>query len=191
MTTEQFIAKQQAKIAELVKANKPLALAVKSVMALQSDRIFLKGKNKFGAPIGTYENNEVRINPNKSPKKFTPKGKEGNTTKKNGEPYKTGYFSNWLSYKKAIGKNKNVSTVDLFWTGELLRNWANAGTDSNALKQPNAVKIDANTYQVGLSEHNANKVKRYGLNDVFGINKFEKDMFLKAFQFETNRFLNL
>lgn len=190
MSTDEFIKKQQDKLNELIKENKPLALAVKSVMALQADRIFIKGQNSEGGDIGDYGYNEVHINPKDSPKKFTPRGKNGKTRKKNGEPYKTGYFANWLEYKKTIGKNKNINTVDLYWRGELLRNWANSTSDGKALSNPNALKINANKYVVAISEYNANKVERYGLQRVFGVSKSEKEMFLKALNFEVNRFMS-
>ena len=159
MTTNDFIKDLDKKIADLNKFDKPLLLGVKSVMALQSKRIFLDAKNKDGSDIGAYEGGEIYVNPNNSPKKFTPKGKSGATKKKNGEPYKTGYFANYLEYKKAIGGNKRTSGVDLLLFGELSRDWANAEVISKA----EAKRISPHEYVVDLKEFNKNKVERYGV----------------------------
>lgn len=176
MTTNDFVKDLDKKIAELVKFDKPLLLSVKSVMALQSKRIFLDAKNKDGGDIGTYEGGEIYVNPNNSPKKFTPKGKSGATKKKNGEPYKTGYFANYLDYKKTIGGNKRTSGVDLLLFGELSRDWANAEVISKA--EPK--KVSPHEYVVDLKEFNKNKVERYGVDRVFGLSKFEKDTLLRV-----------
>lgn len=184
MTTDEFIKQQQEKINAIVKTNKPLLFAVRSVMALQSNRIFTKGFNKNGSVIGDYEDKEVYIDPKNSPKKFTPKGKNGKTKKANGEPYKTGYFANWLEFKKTIGKNKNISTVDLLYKGELSRSWSNG-----RVEKPEATKINANYYVVQIPEHDADKVKRYGLNEVFGLSKNEKESFFKVLNYELGQAL--
>lgn len=184
MSTDEFIKQQNEKLNAIVKNNKPLLFAVRSVMALQSNRIFLKGLNKNGSAIGDYGSNEIHINPKNSPKKFTPRGKSGKTKKKNGEPYKTGYFSNWLEYKRAIGKNKNINTVDLKWSNELNRSWANG-----KVTNPQATKINVHQYVVELSENNINKVERYGVNEIFGISKSEKDAFMKVLQAELTKAL--
>lgn len=184
-TTNDLIKNIDKKIAELVKYNKPLLLAVKSVTALQSQRIFIDGKNKSGSEIGDYSPNEVRINPKDSPKNFTPRGKNGKTKKENGEPYKTGYFANYLEFKKTIGRNKNTNTVDLQLFGELSRDWANANTIAKA--QP--TKVSVNEYIIDLKAINVKKVERYGVNQVFGLSKSEKDKFYSTLQYELKKAL--
>lgn len=183
MTIDEFNKKLEEKIKLIEKENKPLLLAVKSITALQSKRIFLDGKNAAEAPIGEYKNREYWINPKNSPKKFTPKGKDGKTKFKNGEPHKTGYFTNWLAHKEAIGRNKRVKTVDLLYTGELSRNWANAEILSKAA----ATKITQHNYIVSLTQKNKDKTERYG--NVLGLSKKEKDIFLKVVQFELKKAL--
>lgn len=179
MTTDEFIKKQQGKIDDIIKKDKPLMVAVRSIMALQSNRIFLRGINKSGNVIGDYGSNELHINPKNSPKKFIPKGKNGKAKKANGEPYKTGYFANWLEYKITIGKNKTIKTVDLKLSNELNRSWANGKVNS-----PQATKINVHQYNVELSENNINKVERYGVDDVFGLSKNEKYEFYRILQLE-------
>lgn len=197
MTTDEFINQQNEKIKAIIKDNKPLLFAVRSVMALQSNRIFTKGLNKNGSVIGTYKGGEIYVSLEDSPVKFTPKGKpqngktprdrnaiDINTRKKvkiksNNEARKTGYFPNYLAYKKTIGKNKTVQSVDLKLSNELNRSWSNGKVNN-----PQATKINANHYVVELSQNNINKVERYGVGDVFGLSKNEKDSFMKVLQAE-------
>lgn len=183
MTTEEFIKKQEAKIRDIVKENKPLALAVKSIMAIQAKRIFIDGKNASEGLIGEYSDNEIYVSPNanKGLPKFPLKGKNGNTKFENGNDHKTGYFKNYLAFKKSIGRNKNIQSVDLFLTGSLLRNWAN----SEAIGGAQAKKITPNKYIVGISELNFKKAERYG--NVFSLSVKEKETFLKVIQFEYNK----
>lgn len=183
MTTEDFIKKQEARIAAIEKANKPLEIAVRSVMSLQSKRIFLEAKNANEGVIGIYKGGETYISPktNKGLPSFPLKGKAGKDTFENGNKHKSGYFKNYLSYKKTIGRNKNTLNVDLFLTGELSRNWANA----EALTNAQAKKINQHNYIVELSEKNAKKVTRYG--NVFGLSSKEKIKFLEVIQFELTK----
>lgn len=183
MTTDQFIAKMNKKIEAIEKFDKPLELAVRSVMSLQSKRIFLEGKNSDEGLIGQYGDKEIYVSPSTYPtlKKFPLKGKSGKTTFKNGSPHKTGYFPDYLSFKKAVGKNKKISTVDLFLTGELHRDWAN----SEVIGKADATKVNQHNYIVTLSEENQNKVERYGR--VFNLSLRERGMFLKTVQFELGK----
>lgn len=183
MTTDDFIKKQNAKIKAIIKENKPLAIAVKSMMAIQAKRIFLDGKNADEGIIGEYSDNEIYVSPNanKGLPKFPLKGKDGSIKFKNGNEHKTGYFKNYGAFKKAIGRNKRIQTVDLFLTGQLLRNWANA----EALTKASARKVNPNNYIVAITDLNFKKAERYG--NVFGLSKREKETFLKVIQFEYNK----
>jgi len=184
-------------IESIIKLDKPLEISVRSMMAIQSKRIFLNGKNSDGGNIGDYSTNPVYISLEDSPKSFTPKGKPGGkkdknalvsdirtrTTKKvkvkaNGSERKTGYFESYLSYKVAIGRNAKVKTVDLFLSGELHRDWAN----SESFTKQEATKINQHNYVVSLSENNANKVDRYG--KVFNLSVKERTIFLDLVQKE-------
>lgn len=182
MTTDEFIKKMNEKVSQIQKVNKPLELAVRSVMSLQSRRIFLQAQNSDNSVIGIYKGGEIYINPTKNPfnrvKKVATKGKTGKSVFDNGQPHKTGYFKNWLNYKKTIGRNANTLNVDLFLTGDLHRNWANAKIGA----PPQAVKINANHYQTRLSDENFKKVERYGR--VFNLSTREKSEFLRVLNVE-------
>lgn len=185
MSVDEFNKKLDAKILAIQTQNKPLELAVRSVMTLQARRIFVQAKKVDGSNIGEYVKKPVYISPdsNKSLPKFPLKGKSGETKFKNGKEHKTGYFENFLDFKKEIGRNKNVQTVDLFLTGDLQRNWANAESLRDA--KPN--KISNDHYNITLRNENYVKTLRYG--NVFGITPGEKEAFLKVAQFEFRKAL--
>lgn len=162
----------------IIKLDKPLEIAVRSVMAIQSKRIFLQGLNSDESIIGQYSKKPVYISLKDSPKKFTPKGKPETGRKiKKGER-KTGYFENYLAYKTTIGRNAKVKTVDLFLSGELHRDWAN----SESFAKQEATKINQHNYVVSLSEKNQNKVDRYGM--IFNLSVRERGIFLGLVQTE-------
>lgn len=191
MTTDQFILKMSKQIQDIKEHDKPLALAVKSVMALQHQRIFRDGLNSRGSVIGTYKKKDIYISGDLAgdlgikqiPKPF--KGKTGKSKFKNGELHKSGYFESFLAYKKKIGKNNKIQTIDLFLSGNLQRNWANA-----ELKQPpRAIKLSVHRYIVGLSQENAVKVSKKGTDlmrygRVFNLSVVEKGKFLAVIQHE-------
>lgn len=211
MTTDQFIIKVDKQLQDVLKFDKPLALAVKSVMALQSERIFLNAKNTDGGIIGEYKKKGIYVPLLDSPKKFTPKGKPnadgkapkdtnltvirfGTKSKKkikaSGLERKTGYFESWLNYKTAIGMNQRNKTVDLMWRGELHRNWAN----SKILGEANAIKKGIHNYIVALSENNIKKISSKGTDGlrygrVFNLSKHEKESFMKVINYELKKAL--
>lgn len=184
MTTDDFISKLNEKIKLIEDFDKPLELAVRSTMALQSERIFFNGKNTEGSIIDKYVQKGIYIS-----QKITKdlgiaaipeplKGKTGESKFKNGKPHKTGYFENFLGFKKAVGKGEKMSTVDLFLSGKLHRDWANAEMEQPA----QATKVSQHNYIVSISEENHNKVERYGR--VFNLSISERLAFLKVIKFE-------
>lgn len=176
MTTDGFIAKLNRQMEAIIKDDRPLMIAVRDIMALQSNRIFKRGLNSNETAIGQYKKKPIYVPLLDSPKSFTPKGKPGAAKKI--KDRKTGYFTSWLNYKETIGRNKNVKTVDLFWRGDLHRNWAN-GEMNEAAK---AVKINQHNYITQLSDLNQNKVERYG--KVFNLSIRERGIFLSRIQQE-------
>lgn len=183
MTIDEFAKKIEERIKLIEKEDKPLLLAVKHTTSLQSNRIWIQGKNADESIIGEYKNREYYVNPNNSPKKFPTKGKTDKATFKNGNPHKTGYFKGWLNFKTTIGRNQKVKTVDLFYTGALAKNWANAEVVSKA----QAIRINQHNYIVSLTEKNKAKTERYG--NVFGLSKKERGAFLFIAQSEFKKAL--
>lgn len=201
MTTNEWIAKNNRKLQELLRNDKPLFLAVASVMAEQSNRIFLKGLNTAGGLIGEYVKKPVRISREWVESLQLPgtsvvyQGKNGDTkhtnSRKNnkdgkggwneGDEYKTGYFpGGFLEFKESIGRNKDIKSVDLYLTGTLHGHWANnpGGVRSIA----NARKLTAHKYYVSITNDDADKVERYG--NVFGVNAKELKLFRDVAQYE-------
>lgn len=197
MTTNDFISKLNRQIEAIIKLDKPLEIAVRSMMAIQSKRIFLNGLNSSESVIGQYVKKPVYISLEGSPESFTPKGKPGGkkdknllvsnistrVTKKikvkaNGSERKTGYFENFLAYKTTIGRNVRIKTYDLFLSGELHRDWAN----SESFAKPEATKTNQHNYVVNLSEINQKKVDKLGR--VFNLSVKERTIFLDLVQKE-------
>lgn len=178
MTPEEFKMRLEKNIDQILKTDKPLNFGVRSVMALQSKRIFIEGKNASGGLIGEYGKNPIYVSEKSRLKTNLPsfelKGKYGDTKFENGEPHKSGYFESYYDFKKAIGRNKNISSVDLFLTGELHRHWAN----SDDLTKAEARKVNQHYYYVAISNTDAKKVEKYG--NVFGLTKEEKETFYKV-----------
>lgn len=185
MTTDEFIRKQNDKIAQIEKTNKPLEIAVRSMMSIQSKRIFLQGQNANNGIIGSYSAKEIYVSPkaNKGLPNFPLKGKLGKADFKNGNKHKSGYFKNYLDFKTTIGRNQRIKTVDLFLTGQLSRNWANSESLSNA----QATRVTQHNYIITLTEKNAVKTERYG--NVFGLSIKERQKFLEVIQFELTKAL--
>lgn len=181
MKTADFIAKLNRQIESIIKLDKPLEIAVRSMMAIQSKRIFLNGLNSNESVIGQYVKKPVYISLKDSPKSFIPKGKPG--ANKKIKDRKTGYFESYLAYKTTIGRNARVKTVDLFLSGALHRDWAN----SESFAKQEATKINQHNYVVSLSENNANKVDRYG--KVFNLSAKERVIFLDLVQKELSKAL--
>ncbi|MES2592392.1 MAG: hypothetical protein V4608_10935 [Bacteroidota bacterium] len=182
MTTDEFVQKLNAKIQAIEKEDKPLQIAVRSIMALQSKRIFLEGKNSSEGNIGEYSKKNIYVSDTIRQEaripKFPLKGKNGKEAFKNGNKHKSGYFENYLGFKTSIGRNKRIKTVDLFLSGDLHNNWAN----SEVVGKANAIRVNQHNYTVLLSEKNQNKAKRYGR--VFNLSANEKSKFLLVIQSE-------
>lgn len=171
----------------IVEKNIPLQLAVRSVMAMQSKRIFLEGKNSKGGIIGQYGTNHLYVSETYRNKtnlpKFPLKGKYGDKKFKNGKYHKSGYFENYLAFKKAVKLNKRIGTVDLFLTGTLHRHWAN----SDKVGIAEARKVNANHYYVAISDEDYKKINRY--QNVFNLSLQEKQTFYKVLSGELKKAL--
>lgn len=176
MTTEQFIKQQEDKLLKIA-ADKPFITAVKSITALQYKRIFKQGLNASGSLIGNYSNNPLYVSLENSPRKFQPKGKPPKP--KDIKDRKSGYFANYLTYKKAIGRNQTINSVDLFLNGELQRDFLNSKTEAS----PEPKKKGSNVLYFSLDDFNYKKVEKYG--NVFGLTSDEISKFVEILKFET------
>lgn len=77
------------KIVEAIRSDKPKRIAATTVLALQKDRIFNKGKAADDSQIGTYSTNPISIAKNKQAR----------------QTGKTFFKGGYSEYKSAVGKN--------------------------------------------------------------------------------------
>lgn len=99
-----------------------LARAALSVYAQHAPRIFEQGKAADGSPIGSYSTDPTYINPADSPQKFSPVGKTGRSTFKNGKPHVTRYFGGgYKQFRATVGRESGTVNLDLF--GDMRRNY--------------------------------------------------------------------
>jgi len=180
LTVDQFIAKQRKALAAFEDDRKsPLRIAAYDTHAKMCARIFEEGENAEGGNIGTYNStNPLYINPNTSPKKLAPKGKDGQTKFKNGKPHKTAYVSSYKDYRSKIGRQ--VSKVDFILSGELRSDFSNG-------RIPTPEKVNNYKYVAGVKkEINAKKIE--GLEEKFGtvfkLTKEERKNFKDIQEFE-------
>lgn len=191
MTTEQFIQKQNERIAEIVKNNRPLMKAVYSIVGDQAIRIFQDGKNSNDAKIGSYNSsNPLYVNTSKrAPIKNAPKGKTGQSKFKNGNTHKSTYYN---SYKDFRSKQKRESGfVNLRLTNELQSGFSNVkiSTSSTSVPEARPIKVNAHHYKLEVKDNNVKKVirleKKYG--KIFNLTKKERAKFIQALQSELAR----
>jgi len=100
-----------------------VAQALLNSFEAMQERIFVEGKNSFGAPIGKLSLDPGYFNPKDfpAPSGFTGKGKTGKATFKNGKAHVTTYFSEGYNKAKTAG-GRNLSTpgnADMYLTGQL------------------------------------------------------------------------
>ena len=163
-------------------ASQPFALAVSTVHADMSKRIFTDGKNTQNARIGRYNTTEpIYVNPNLSPgTKFDPVGKTGKSTfASTGEAHKTGYFKSYKNYRAKIGRP--VGKVDLQLSDQLKINFENG-----------VVKINNFEYDLIVTDLSKDKIdgneERFK-SEIFQMTKQEKENFDKYYEDELNEAL--
>lgn len=176
-----------------IKENKPLKIAAQTIHTLRVLRIFHEGLNQNGSSIGTYNTStEIYASNDQLRKKGTGKGKNGQSTFKNGNKHKTSYYKSYRDLK--VQQGFNASGVDLRMTNNFQSDYANATLNKTSDKSPEAkpFKANVNTYQEKLSrQENVDKLegfeKKYG--KVFNFTAGEKKAFQKTYNFEANQIL--
>lgn len=179
MSIDQFIQAQRKKLKELINENKPLAIAATSTHTLQVDRIFGKGEGIAGK-IGNYNTTKpLYVNPDDSPKSFPTKGKpkkdkEGQSVFQSGKKHKTGFFTSYSAFRKAIGRQTNF--IDLKLTNLLFSDYANSLRKVNPFRWVSGLKNAANFDKLdGLK-------KRFG--PITDLSKNEKESFFNILEKE-------
>lgn len=180
MTVEQWVAKLDARIAEL-SDEKIMKAAILDITADVVQRVFVEGKNSKNTAIGRYSRKPIYVNPKNSPKKFSPMGKTGSRFK-NKKSHKTRYFNGgYANFKTFIGKGDKVN---LWLFGELRSDAASValrkiqgGFDWRLKKDINQKKVEYLT-------------KHFGGTSIFGLTKDERTKFERNVRAEVLRIMN-
>lgn len=196
MTGAEFNKKLQAKLATLRSTNKPMEIAIRSVMALSIRRIFVNGQDINGRTF-RYSSRPIYVNPKSSPVKIAPIGKNQRAKFQNGRRKKTRYFGGgYKEFRQKINRESGHMNFRLF--NELQLDYANSRLSNIAssnvvIQNPTPTRIDQNHYQIRLRDNNAKKVA--GLEDrlksqIFTHSDTEKKELARLVEFELGKFLN-
>ena len=155
MTTAEFNKKLDEQLIKISNA-KFLLTSVTAVHSRQVKRIFEQGLNGDGVKIGNYNSSDpLYVNPDDSPKSFPTKGKNGETTFKNGKKHKTGYFDSYKAFRRAI--SRETGFVNLRLTENLKFDFTNSLTlmgdvyVTGTKKKENTLKADGAINKYGVA----------------------------------------
>ena len=184
MTVDQWIKKQQKKLDEIVRFNRPLAITVRSMVAVQAKRIFTDGMDGNGGVIGSYNNKTpFYVSDKNSPRQGNHKGKTGNTIK-------TTYYKSYKDFKQKMQGQSNFVNLRLF--NELQSDFSNANVQvlgGRGSARHNPVKITPNEYHITLRK-DINVKKKNGLEEKYGeifkLTDKERQLFFTNLQKEVN-----
>lgn len=147
------------KVVKAIKDPRPRKVAATTVLAIQKDRIFNKGKATDGSQIGTYSTNPISISQSKQ-------------ARQTGQTYFKGGYS---EYKSKIGKNPGY--VNLRNTDQMM---ADFGVIQNGDELAIGFQNDANGDKMGWLE------EKYG-NDIAENSDKEVDTFVTVLIDEQNK----
>lgn len=198
LTAKQFVEKLEKKIRDLDERNVPLEIAVRTVTALQTVRIFQEGKNSAGGNIGTYSTTPRIISPRFAPKKFQADDFQPFNTAQRAKTGKKGYYGKFFSqgYKQFRAEQGRESAfVNLRLTNDLQSDFANVSmaVTANAVPQPSPIKVNTHTYKMTLKraeniEKKDSLEEKYG--PVFNLTRAEVETFKRVQSFELRKILS-
>lgn len=179
MKTDQYVRKIRTAI-QVLKTGIPVGIASQDTHTKMVERIFEKGKNASDGVIGEYNDTKpLYVNPDRSPKKFRPRGKNSAKSKfKNGNSRKTKYFKSYKEFRKSIGRP--TGKVNLVLSGNLQSDFGKAVTKVNNLK-----------YAATARQENEDKISglenRYG--NIFRVTPKERTNFKQVLASEVLKIL--
>lgn len=190
MTLAEYIAQLKAKRDAITTLNKPLAIAVADTHAKMIARIFDEGLDSQGFRKSYNSTHELYINPNHSPIKFTPQGKNKavkstkvfdiNTKKAKKVSIKgnftervTKYFESYKDFRASIGREVQYWNLQLFG---ILRNDFTNGLQQN----------DINEWTANI-KNPQNKGKLLKFSSYFKLNDAERQNFKEVLLLELTR----
>lgn len=180
-TPKEYV-KKLNKFALSIQDIKPFYEATNEVIIMQEDRIFNKGLDSKGSPVGNYSTTPIYISLSASPKKFPPKGKRGEIKFKNGKRHTSGYFAGgYYQFKQAIGKAGAGKKIILELFGHFRKGFANSGANQPIIIK-NGFEIVYSIRHTGANP--ANKIEgimeRYP--NAFKLSKKEREYILEKFR---------
>lgn len=178
MTTSEKIAQLRKKMS-ILEHSKLVQIAAQDTHVKMTERIFIKGQNAQDGNIGNYNTtDELYVNPNDSPKKFPPKGKNGDVVFSNKKKHKTGYFKSYSEFRSKIGRP--TDKVNLVLSGDLQSDFGKA-----------VIKRSETSYASAVRGANADKIdgaqSRFG--NIFRLTPKERTNFKQVLAFETFKIL--
>lgn len=133
-TPKEYV-KKLNKFALSIQDIKPFYEATNEVIIMQEDRIFNKGLDSKGSPVGNYSTAPIYISLRATPKKFPAKGKTGQTKFKNGKQHTSGYFAGgYYQFKQAIGRAGAGKKINLELFGHFRKGFANSANPAKLSK---------------------------------------------------------
>jgi len=133
-TPKEYV-KKLNKFALSIQDIKPFYEATNEVIIMQEDRIFNKGLDSKGSPVGTYSTEPIYISLRATPKKFPPRGKNGQTKFKDGKQHRSGYFAGgYYQFKQAIGRAGAGRKINLELFGHFRKGFANSANPAKLNK---------------------------------------------------------
>lgn len=180
MTSEEYIRRYKQKINEL-KASDIVGIAAQDTHSIMIERIFDDNENVTNAQIGKYNTTDpLYVSPITSPKKFPPKGKNGNSKFEDGKLHKTGYFKSYSDYRKSQGRK--TDKVDLFMFGNLRSDFSKGVVKINNSEYVSKILRDENIKKKEGAEF------RFG--KIFSLTPKERTNFKQVMAFEVMQILN-
>lgn len=116
-TPAQYIDRLNKQIQTITSRRKEVQALAYRLVTIADKRIFDRGQDSTGAPIGSYSTKSLYVNTTKagSRKKVAPKGKESSSGAKfkNGKTRKSTFFSTYQAYKQSQGMAQLGNSVNL------------------------------------------------------------------------------
>lgn len=180
MTSSEWIEKQKKLYAEIAQG-KIIGVAAIETHRTMSNRIFNQGKAQIGA-IGNYNRTKpIYISPKNSPIKFAGQGKKGTKSHKNGQGYKTKYFSSYAAFRSFVGRP--TDKVNLVLSGNLQNDFT-----TGLIKLSNGEYISKLKRKENINKKNGME-KKFN-KKIFSLSKTERELFIKIVNQETQKILN-
>lgn len=174
MTPENYIQELRARIADIKSNEEPIILAVKDTTSMMAVRIFEKGLDASGAPIGQYNATKgLWISDDRLPKKGTNIGKTG-------KPIKTSYYESYKAMREQQGRETGFMNLRL--TNRLQSEFLNAPISEKISQPGEPLRIGDGEYAIAVSGRSKKITEKWAR--VFAFSEEEIKHFSDVLNFE-------